>query len=183
MSGSLTLLCPCSALPAHSLPLRCTSHCAGSRRVTDVGVMYLAGLTVTTQVQSLAAPGPVAPLPPAFHRQLTSLAMNHTAATGGVGRRACMQCHFAKQAWTSRADSSCAGRTGPTGVAPGQAQDAFVSTPAVLVPADGSVCALLRWCGQLRQLELRGLLYNADAAVACVADTCRWALYKCREVS
>lgn len=48
-------------------------------------------------------------------------------------------------------------------------------TPAWLVPAhaDGSVCALLRQCGQLRQLELRGLLYNADAAVACVADTCR----------
>lgn len=40
--------------------------------------------------------------------------------------------------------------------------------------ADGSVCALLHRCGQLRQLELRGLLYNADAAVARVADTCRW---------
>jgi hypothetical protein len=91
----------------------------GSRRVTDAGVMHLAGLAVTTQVQGLAAAGPAAPLLPVFHRQLTSLAINHTAAT------------------------------------------------------DGSVCALMRRCGQLRHLELRGLLYNADAAVACVADTCR----------
>lgn len=52
--------------------------------MTDAGLLHLAGLAVTTQVQGLAAPGPSTPLPPTFHRQLTSLAVNHTAATGGL---------------------------------------------------------------------------------------------------
>lgn len=55
---------------------------AGARRVTDAGLMHLAGLAATTQVRGLATPGPVACLLPAFPQQLTSLAINHTAATG-----------------------------------------------------------------------------------------------------
>lgn len=59
---------------------------AGARRVTDASLMHLAGLAVThgqtTPVEGLAAPGPARCLPPAFPQQLTSLAINHTAATG-----------------------------------------------------------------------------------------------------
>lgn len=79
-------------VPLHCKPTCCltpvlSNHIrAGSRRVTDAGVMRLAGLAVTTQVQGLAAQGPAAPLPPAFYQQLTSLAINHTAATGGRSR-------------------------------------------------------------------------------------------------
>lgn len=50
--------------------------------MTDAGLMHLAGLAATTQVRGLATPGPVACLLPAFPQQLTSLAINHTAATG-----------------------------------------------------------------------------------------------------
>ncbi|KAI3424418.1 hypothetical protein D9Q98_009970 [Chlorella vulgaris] len=38
---------------------------------------------------------------------------------------------------------------------------------------DGSVSSLLELCGQLRRLSLRGLLYNADSTVACLAASCR----------
>jgi hypothetical protein len=38
---------------------------------------------------------------------------------------------------------------------------------------DGSVSSLLELCSQLRRLSLRGLLYNADSTVACLAASCR----------